>query len=81
MALTTEQIISEKEEDDFVPTLLSVIETAERLNVSEVTIRRLIAAGELAYVRIGGRVLFRPVDLGEFIEKSVERRQPKAKVA
>jgi excisionase family DNA binding protein len=81
MAVTTEQSISHRKEGDSVPTLLSVIETAERLNVSEVTIRRLIAAGELAYVRIGGRVLFRPVDLSEFIEKSVERRQPKAKVA
>jgi excisionase family DNA binding protein len=35
--------------------LLNVIETADRLNVSEVTVRRLTRRGDLPAVQLGGK--------------------------
>jgi len=48
--------------------LLDVDAAAANLGVSPATVRRLVRAGTLAYVRIGDRVLFRPQDLESFIE-------------
>jgi len=43
---------------------------AIHLGLSPSTIRRLIAAGRLPVVRIGGRVLLRYADLDEFLAAS-----------
>lgn len=40
--------------------LWSVAETAEALNISRSSVRRLVARGELEGVRLGRRVLVRP---------------------
>ena len=47
---------------------LTVAEVAGRLGVSDVTVRRWIAAGELAALRIGGRAGYRirPEDVEAF---------------
>lgn len=46
--------------------LLGVKEVAVRLRVSAVTVRRLIASGELEKVRIGRRVLVAPEAVAEY---------------
>jgi excisionase family DNA binding protein len=62
-----------------VTELVSVAETAERLSLSPRYIRKLIADGELVCVRIGDRVLIRPLDIADFIERRIDdRRQMKA---
>ena len=44
-------------------TLLTVKQVARRLNLSQRTVRRLIATGVLPVVRIGRLVRIRPMDL------------------
>lgn len=48
--------------------LLSVIEVAERLSRSRVTIYRMIHAGELPAVQFRGGIRVRESDLEEYIE-------------
>lgn len=43
-------------------------EAAERLRVAEVTVRRLVAKGQLAAVSLGRARRIRPSDLQRFIE-------------
>lgn len=47
--------------------LFDVREAAEMLSVSQVTIRREVAAGRIHHVRIGDRVLFHLTDLEAFV--------------
>jgi excisionase family DNA binding protein len=61
--------------------LLTAGEVAEILRVSEPTIRNLRRRGELRYARIGGKVLFRGVDVDAYIVSNLkggrnERRDP-----
>lgn len=49
--------------------LETVAKTAEQLNVSQRTIWRLIADGDLPVVRIGGVVRIRPEDREVFIRE------------
>ena len=49
--------------------LETVPETAEHLHVSERTVRRLIADGDLPVVRFGGTVRVRPEDREAFVRK------------
>ena len=49
--------------------LETIPETAENLNVSERTVWRLIADGDLPVVRFGGAVRVRPEDREAFIRK------------
>jgi excisionase family DNA binding protein len=51
--------------------MLTVAETASFLQVSEKTIRRMIAAGQLPVVRIGRSIRIRP----EVIENIVRRNE------
>jgi excisionase family DNA binding protein len=46
--------------------LLTVAEAAQRLNVSQKTIRRLIASHELAVIRIGVAVRVHPKELQRY---------------
>lgn len=50
-------------------TLETVPETAEKLNVSERTVWRLIADGDLPVVRFGGVVRVRPEDREAFVRE------------
>jgi excisionase family DNA binding protein len=52
------------------PRLLTVRATAERLQVAEKTVRRLITAGELPTHRIGGCVRASEVDLLVFLART-----------
>ncbi len=49
--------------------LETVAETADQLHVSERTVWRLIADGDLPVVRFGGTVRVRPEDREAFIRK------------
>jgi len=55
-------------------TLLTVPEVAERANVSERTVRRLIDRGELPETRIGVKVLVWESALSAFLESRTKRR-------
>jgi excisionase family DNA binding protein len=55
------------------PSLLRVRDVAERLSVSEPTVRRLVSSGELRRVRLGGSVRFRPQDVEALIERGHNR--------
>jgi len=50
-------------------TLLTLQEVADILRVNRSSISRLLKAGDLAYIAIGGRKLVELHDLQEFIEK------------
>jgi excisionase family DNA binding protein len=54
--------------------LLDVTNTRETLGVSVPTLYRLMAQGELPFVKIAGRTLFRPSDVDELVERNVRRR-------
>lgn len=52
--------------------LLTTSEAAQALALHPRTIRRLVAEGELAPVRFGRAVRFRPSDLTELVERRSE---------
>jgi len=59
-------------------TLLTVLEAAQRLRVSEYTLRGWISQRRIPYVKIGRRTLFNPADLDNLIKDStVEPRKPR----
>jgi excisionase family DNA binding protein len=60
---------------DGLEPLLSVKELAVYLGISESSIYRLLRAGDLAGVKVGGRTLFERREVREFIEAS-RRRVP-----
>jgi excisionase family DNA binding protein len=47
--------------------LKSVVETANTLGISEVTMRRLIKAKKISYRKIGDRYLFAQNDIDDYI--------------
>ncbi len=49
------------------PHLLNTSEAAEALGVSNRQIQRLVAAGKLAKIRVGGSTRFDPLDLELYI--------------
>ncbi len=51
--------------------LLSVANVAEALSVSERTVRRLLASGELSVVRLGRSVRIRQLDLDAYIGRQL----------
>jgi excisionase family DNA binding protein len=55
--------------------LLTIPEVSKFLRVSPATVRRLIARGEMPFVQIGRRYLFRSSDLEELVR--TKRREPK----
>lgn len=48
--------------------LLSVEQTAARLSISTMTVRRYAYSGQLKAVKLGTRLLFRESDIQQFIE-------------
>ncbi|MGH8528015.1 MAG: tyrosine-type recombinase/integrase, partial [Gammaproteobacteria bacterium] len=53
--------------------ILTVVEVAERIQVSRITVTRLIAAGKLAAIRIGSVLRIRESALQLFLDGSAER--------
>ena len=54
-----------------VDTMLSIKEVAERLDVSVMTIRRLVWAGTIKAYKIGGRLKFDPEDVDAYRAQQV----------
>ncbi len=54
-------------------------EAAQRLGISEATLNRLLARGEISHVQIGRRVLFTSKNLSELVERKT--RQSRAVAA
>ena len=50
------------------PLLLTVAQTSEILGISEYSVRRAIAAGEMPYRRVGRAIRVTRVDLDEYLE-------------
>ena len=60
--------------DDGVTALANINEAREILGgISDSTIRRIVLDGELAIVRIRGRVFYKKEDLAELIERGNSR--------
>lgn len=47
--------------------LLDIGEAAERLGISNHTVRAMVRQRKIAFVKLGARVLFRPQDLDQYI--------------
>lgn len=58
--------------------LISVKEAADILGIKGPTVYKLVAAGELAHVRIGTRVLFSPERLDSFVKEHSHEPAQKA---
>lgn len=56
------------------PRLYTEQETADILRCSRRTVRRYVAKGDLVVVRRGGRSLYDPKDVDDFIERSKSTR-------
>ena len=54
--------------------LFTLDEVRERLNISQSTLRRLIAKNVISYFRVGARIMFSEGHLNEYLT-SVERRK------
>jgi excisionase family DNA binding protein len=48
--------------------VLSISQAAEVLNISEISIRRLVKDGRIQHRRIGDRILFTEADIDAFLE-------------
>lgn len=64
--------------DASVEKLFSIREAADVLGISRGQLYRLIGAGDLTIVKVGGRTLMTPEDLRAYIDAHRERRQPEA---
>jgi excisionase family DNA binding protein len=53
-----------------LPHLLSVAQTAKILGIADKTLRDHVLYRRMKYIKIGGRVLFHPDDLDEFIKRN-----------
>jgi excisionase family DNA binding protein len=53
--------------NDHCKPLLDIDEAAERLNISDHTVRAMVRQRKIAFVKLGARVLFRTQDLDEYI--------------
>lgn len=53
-----------------LPHLIDVATLAEHLGLTERTIRRKVAQGELPYYRLGNSIRFDPVEIGAALEVS-----------
>jgi excisionase family DNA binding protein len=55
--------------------LLGIDEAAERLGISNHTVRAMVRDRKIAFVKLGARVLFRPRDLADFVESHLVQPQ------
>jgi excisionase family DNA binding protein len=62
------EAVAEKSPPESIPRLLSVDEAAERLSIHAVSVRRLIAKGQLKGIRVLGALRIDQRDLDSFIE-------------
>jgi len=57
------------------PDLLTPKEAAHFLRISPATVHKLKGRGELKYIRMAGRIMYRREELLDFVERS-ERQEP-----
>ena len=60
----------QKSEATASPELLTVVETAKALRISQGTVRAWVLARKIPYVKLGSRVLFKQTDIDAFISRS-----------
>ena len=63
--------LEQTEKTSIQPQLLDRNEASDFINVSTVTLDRLVKEKRVSCVRIGRRVLFRPTDLQDFISRHI----------
>jgi excisionase family DNA binding protein len=57
--------------------LYNVSQAAKELRLAPITIRRMIRAGKIPHHKLGGKYLFTPEDLAEYLEAAaVPARKP-----
>ncbi len=61
--------ISERNSEIMLPQLFTDEEAAEYLKVSRMSLWRLRKAGELSFVRVTSRIMYRRSDLENFIQR------------
>lgn len=59
-------------EDRLRDPLWTITDVARRLQLSEVTIRKLMVKGDLRFTRVAGRIRFKPEWIEEYIDR-IER--------
>jgi excisionase family DNA binding protein len=59
--------------------LHTMAEAAQLLRIHERSVRRKVASGELAYVAIGGRVMFERRELEAYVGRQRRRRSSEAR--
>jgi excisionase family DNA binding protein len=64
---------------DIRPAVLTKAQAAKYLAISEVTLSRLIKAGDIPHTRVGKSLRFRIVDLDEYLEANTTRKWKQAK--
>ena len=73
---------ADPEAPDRVPELLTIGEAADYLRMSPSWVRKATADGRLPVVKLGARVVYRRVDLADYVERLARpRRLPRREVA
>jgi excisionase family DNA binding protein len=52
--------------------LLNIRQVTETTGISRTSIYRQMKAGQLPFVKVGSRTLFRPADLQDFVDRNVQ---------
>lgn len=52
--------------------LLNIRQVTETTGISRASIYRQMKAGQLPFVKVGSRTLFRPADLQDFVNRNVQ---------
>jgi excisionase family DNA binding protein len=60
----------QKPEATASPELLTVVETAKTLRISQGTVRAWVLNRKIPYVKVGSRVLFKQADIQSFINRN-----------
>jgi hypothetical protein len=66
--------LSLKQRSNTSPILLDVQEALTQLKVSRGLLYRFMRTGQVKFVKLGNRTLFRPVDLETFVNNHVEAK-------
>ena len=62
--------MAQKSEGIGSPELLTVVETAKALRISQGTVRAWVLYRKIPYVKLGSRVLFKQADIQSFINRN-----------
>jgi excisionase family DNA binding protein len=68
----------EQKGEGFMEEVLDIKDVSRILKLSQPTIRMKVYKGELAHLKIGRRVLFRPADIAALLDESYRPAKPSA---